>query len=327
MYKRQEKPFQGETVTDALAAVVTAEPDWQRLPETTPPAVRSLLRRCLQKAPARRLQTIADARIEIEDAAGEPPGSYQETPVSGASGSRKSISLRAAIAWALGAALIGGGLTAAIVEQNERKQTAVPRNPQPVIFLMDTPAPHGVYDPETLMNSGTNADNLNDILRDLPVVLHKENLGANWDRDDQILNQRPDLILIHRSAFFHSANAELGLGYPPFDDPEDEILQGRAYQLIENKLIAFLGYVALGDPQTRFLVYSRGKNGIWPEEEQAAWVADVEQRFPQLKGRLFVMKVPVGPDGGSFRVPATAQMLRQRVVELLGLEASGGDRT
>jgi len=322
-----EKPFQGETVTDALAAVVTAEPEWQRLPETTPPTIRHLMRRCLQKVPNRRLHAIADARIEIEDAVGEPQGSSPEAMVSTASGGRKSISRRAAIGWALGAALIGGGLTAALFDDIARKEAAMPHNPQPVIFLMDTPAPHGVYDPETLTNSGTNADNLNDILRDLPVVLHKENLGANWDRDDQILHQRPDLILIHRSAFFHSANVELGFGYPPYDDPKDEIRQGRAYALIENKLIAFLGYVALGDLQTKFLVYSRGHNGVWPEEDQTAWVANVEQRFPQLKGRLFTMRVAVGPDGGSFRVPETAQMLRERVVELLGLEAPGGDQT
>jgi hypothetical protein len=32
------------------------------------------------------------------------------------------------------------------------------------------------------------------------------------------------------------------------------------------------------------------------------------------------MKVPVGPDGvGSFRDPVTGQMIRERVVELLGL--------
>ena len=29
-----QKPFQGETVTDALAAVVTFEPDWEKLPAT-----------------------------------------------------------------------------------------------------------------------------------------------------------------------------------------------------------------------------------------------------------------------------------------------------
>lgn len=86
---------------------------------------------------------------------------------------------------------------------------------------------------------------------------------------------------------------------------------------------AFLGYVGLGDPFTKFLVYSRGRGGKWPEEDRAAWVVGVERRFPELEGRVFTMKVPVAPDGiGSFRKPATGQMIRKRVVELLGLEES-----
>jgi len=63
-----EKPFNGETVTDIIAAVVKNEPDWSRLPPSTPPSVRRLLLRCLQKDPNRRLRDIADARLEIEEA-------------------------------------------------------------------------------------------------------------------------------------------------------------------------------------------------------------------------------------------------------------------
>ena len=60
--------FDGVSTTDALAAVLTTEPDWTRLPQTTPPAVQSLLRRCLQKDKTSRLHDIGDARIEIEEA-------------------------------------------------------------------------------------------------------------------------------------------------------------------------------------------------------------------------------------------------------------------
>jgi hypothetical protein len=187
---------------------------------------------------------------------------------------------------------------------------------------MDTPAPRGVYDPETLRDSGTNADDLNDLLRDLPVALYKETLGSTWNREDQLLKQHPDLILIHRSAFFHSAALELGFEYPPFDDPEDDARFVRSYLVIESKLMAFLGYVGLGDPKTKFLVYSRGKAGQWPEEDRIAWVAEVEGRFPHLKGRVSTMKVPVGPDGASFREPATGRMIRERVVALLELDES-----
>src|ERR1700720_3666491 len=57
--------FHGEDVTDILAAVVRAEPDWQALPAATPVKVRDLLRRCLQKDKTQRFRDAGDARIEI----------------------------------------------------------------------------------------------------------------------------------------------------------------------------------------------------------------------------------------------------------------------
>jgi eukaryotic-like serine/threonine-protein kinase len=67
--------FGGETLTDIVAEVVKNEPDWSHLPPDLSPAVRSLLRRCLQKDSARRLHDAADARIELEDASGHDSAS------------------------------------------------------------------------------------------------------------------------------------------------------------------------------------------------------------------------------------------------------------
>ncbi len=61
------RAFEGETVSDALAAVLTKEPDWAALPERTPASVRRILRRCLQRDARARLHDIADARLELED--------------------------------------------------------------------------------------------------------------------------------------------------------------------------------------------------------------------------------------------------------------------
>jgi serine/threonine-protein kinase len=74
-----KRAFEGETVTDVLAAVVRAEPDWSPLPTSTPDRVRELLRRCLKKDAKQRLQAIGDARIALDEAqdAGEPLGSTQ----------------------------------------------------------------------------------------------------------------------------------------------------------------------------------------------------------------------------------------------------------
>src|SRR5262249_26045327 len=62
------RAFGGDTVTDVLAAITRAEPDWKALPKDTPPAIRRLLVRTLEKDPKRRLRDIGEARIAIHDA-------------------------------------------------------------------------------------------------------------------------------------------------------------------------------------------------------------------------------------------------------------------
>jgi Tol biopolymer transport system component len=63
-----KRPFGGEDVTDTLAAIVRADPDWSALPVDTPPAVRTVLRRCLEKDRRERLPDIGAARLELKDA-------------------------------------------------------------------------------------------------------------------------------------------------------------------------------------------------------------------------------------------------------------------
>jgi Tol biopolymer transport system component/predicted Ser/Thr protein kinase len=57
----------GETVSDAMAAVMTREPDWDLLPKDTPSHVRRLLVRCLRKDPKQRLRDIGDARLALDE--------------------------------------------------------------------------------------------------------------------------------------------------------------------------------------------------------------------------------------------------------------------
>jgi len=100
------KPFVADEVSDTLAMVLMKDPDWSRLPAATPLAIRTLLRRCLEKDRKRRLPDIGVARLEIEDALAAPaaltPG-IEKTPNRG----------RQWLAWAVaavaGAAAIGIG--------------------------------------------------------------------------------------------------------------------------------------------------------------------------------------------------------------------------
>src|SRR5687767_14791121 len=102
-------PFGGESVSEVLAAVLKSEPEWRELPADTPEAVRRLLRRCLQKDPARRLQHIGDARLELDDAAA-PAGTADGAR--GATGPRRREGLPWAIAGILALAAVALGVKA-----------------------------------------------------------------------------------------------------------------------------------------------------------------------------------------------------------------------
>ena len=69
--------FAGETSSDTIVAILEREPDWSALPAQTPPSIRRLLQRCLEKDPKRRLRDIGDARLEIDEAL----GSFVASPV------------------------------------------------------------------------------------------------------------------------------------------------------------------------------------------------------------------------------------------------------
>jgi Tol biopolymer transport system component len=97
--------FGGETVTDTLAAVVRAEPDWDALPAETPATIRRQLRRSLAKDPAQRLRDAGDLRLEIDEALAGASSPDENAAVSGPAQStagRRS----GGVVWAIGGALL-----------------------------------------------------------------------------------------------------------------------------------------------------------------------------------------------------------------------------
>jgi len=64
--------FVADTAPETLARVLTQAPDLDELPPTTPPGIRRLLGRCLQRDPRQRLRDIGDARLELLEARSEP---------------------------------------------------------------------------------------------------------------------------------------------------------------------------------------------------------------------------------------------------------------
>jgi len=92
--------FEGETVPETLAGVLKTEIDLDTLPTGVPPAIRRLLRRCLERSPRNRLHDIADARLVLADVAGGVDDRGSE-----ASASPERSPWRERAAWALVAIL------------------------------------------------------------------------------------------------------------------------------------------------------------------------------------------------------------------------------
>jgi len=102
-----KRAFEGENISDILAAVLKMEPDWGALPPATPPHLRLLLSRCLEKDPRRRLRDIADARLELETPF-EPVAGPAAAPRQG--GWRRWIPWSIAASLAIAAAVLGVAL-------------------------------------------------------------------------------------------------------------------------------------------------------------------------------------------------------------------------
>ena len=97
--------FTGETPSHVLAAVLNRDPDWSALPPEASPAIRALLRRCLEKDSRRRLDSAADARLEIDDALA--PATPADAPAVRPSRVGAAGLLAAAAAGVLGASIAG----------------------------------------------------------------------------------------------------------------------------------------------------------------------------------------------------------------------------
>jgi hypothetical protein len=100
--------FTGVTDSDILAAVQGTEPPLARLPAGTPAAIRTLLRRCLEKDRKRRLDSATAARLEIEDVVRGPEADVRVPAAS--RGRVARIAAATVVGLALGAAL-GAAIT------------------------------------------------------------------------------------------------------------------------------------------------------------------------------------------------------------------------
>jgi len=151
------KPFEGETISEVLAAVIRAEPDWTAIPDTTPPSIQKLIRRCLQKDQRQRLQAIGEARIAIEETLNgsplltSPPPQGEGSPEE-RDGVRVSP-LRRILPWAVAGLFVVTTMVAAIAYFRARSRPAQPIRsliaaPEKASFAFDRPSGAPLLSPD-----------------------------------------------------------------------------------------------------------------------------------------------------------------------------------
>ena len=67
-----QRAFKGDDISETLASVLKDTPSLDALPATTPPALRRLVGRCLQRDVKLRLRDIGEVRIALEAAPTDP---------------------------------------------------------------------------------------------------------------------------------------------------------------------------------------------------------------------------------------------------------------
>ena len=296
------RAFAANSQAGLIAAILEHDPPpiSTRQP-LTPPALERVVQTCLAKNPGERWQHAQDLAFALREIGERGAAEHIQRPAA-KTGARVAVGRWLPhAAWALLAAVLALMLWS---DRPVAKDPAPPPNPDPVVVLMDSPG--RAYDAATKAASGTNADDISAALGDLPVVLIKENTYSMWTREEQVLRQNPDLVVSHLSCLLDERMANA-----------DQPLEDHLFDVAANRLKLFLGYLATANPRTRFVVYSRSR---FDEKAKAdAWVEEVVARFPMLKGRVSTFSMPGGRASATFRDPATAQMLRARVKEILVL--------
>jgi serine/threonine-protein kinase len=136
------RPFTGEDFADTLSAIMRDAPSWDHLPKDTPPRLRELLARCLEKDPRKRLRDIGEARVALDPSVGRgfsradlgaPEGTpYVQSPVA-----RQRSWVPVALGL-IGGLVVGAGamftLTPKVVDERQVVRATIPLPPGALLY-------------------------------------------------------------------------------------------------------------------------------------------------------------------------------------------------
>jgi serine/threonine protein kinase len=122
-----KRPFEGEDVSETLAAVLRAEPDWNALPPSLSPSVALLVRRCLERDRRRRIGDVSTIQFLLDE---QLPAASPSAAGPIARQPSRSALAAAAVGLTIVAATLGG-----IVAWNARPRSAPPTPSRFVVTL------------------------------------------------------------------------------------------------------------------------------------------------------------------------------------------------
>ena len=130
-----KRPFEGEDVSDTLAAILRGEPDWSRLPPDTPPPVAALIKRSLEKDRRSRIGDIAAALFVLREPSPATTGPRREPASTGRRIAAVAAATIAAVGIAAAAWWIGGRSVGAEPKLVTRFETPLLRGDEQFAFL------------------------------------------------------------------------------------------------------------------------------------------------------------------------------------------------
>jgi hypothetical protein len=167
---------------------------------------------------------------------------------------------------------------------------------KPLVVLMDSHIKDVVYCEHTQKIGGSNADDIINLIKDLPLAVATVSTNLEWKDDQRVIDMQPALVVLHASAFYK----------------ETQEIGGN------QRLLDFLD--SFKKMQTKILVYTRGLPEQPSDEILDRWKKLLDKlNDPDLKKHAELFIMPKGHES-CFDDPEVANPFKKKIKEMLALK-------